>query len=200
MSKLPAKLQKALDLVLSGALSFKEIAKQCGFSADYLYQLVEGKEAHRTENGKIFYESYQKAQKQRDKEIRDLVKSNKKKAQKYVSEYLDAVSKQKGRVDHISTVTAVINALAKSTPNVEIGSFTYQKGLSPEDIFNEFKRLSGNREIASLGRTVQEASAGRAGEIPLASGARNRITQEPEDTVLPAEPEIGPVSPESEPD
>jgi hypothetical protein len=199
MEKLPGKYQKALDLIISGALSYKDIATQCGFSADYLYQLVEGKEANRTKNGKLFYESLQKYEKQRDKEIKDIIKSNKKQCHMLINEYLGQVAKKKGRIQHIGALTGVANALSKSTPNVEIGSFSYTKGLSAEDITNEWKRLQGIGRGSANRSRISGLTPGGAGESPMAEGAGDTAPEESEDTILPAEREAGPLPSGEEP-
>jgi hypothetical protein len=183
---LPPKYQKALELVIEGSLSYKQIADKLGFSADYLYQLVEGKEANRTASGKLFYESLQEHDKARDKEIRDLIKNNKKLCQRLLNEYLGRVGKKKNNDSEIPLVTSITNALAKSTPNIEIGSFTFQKGLSPDDIYGEFKRLTG---LTSDRGAIQGASARGTGEIPVAPRPRVATAQESEDPILPTEPE-----------
>jgi AraC-like DNA-binding protein len=174
--KLPPKYQKALDLILhDNSFSIKQIAQQVGLSPHTLYGLVEGKEQDSA--GKLFYETLQKHEKQRDKEIRDLVKKNKKLCQRYINEYLAHILRKSGRTKEIHTMTTIANALSKSTPNVEIGSFTYQKGLSPEDIYAEFKRLTG---LTSERRAVSGTSKGGTGKIPVAPRPRTPIEEEPE--------------------
>ena len=194
---LPEKYRKALQLIEDGKLSYRSIANQCGIAERTLYDLVEGKIEKHGNYGKNFYKALQEAGKRKDKQIRELIKSNKFLSQAFLNDYLAQISQKKDRKKAIYMITKVINALAKSTPSVQIDSFTYQKGLSPEDIYNEFKRLSG---LASDRRTISGSAARRTGEIPLAPGAGDRITEEPEDPILPAEPETGPIPPEPEHD
>jgi len=182
--KLSPKYLKALQLLEDNTLSIKDIAAQCGIATDSLYELHEGRLEKWGPEGKLFYEKIQELGKRKDKQIRDLVKKNKILSQRLVNEYLGEITQEKNKTKKnkaIYQVTKIVNALAKSTPNVEIGSFTYQKGLSPEDIYAEFKRLSG----LTLDRSaVQGASTGRAGEIPVAPRPRTAITEEPEDPIL----------------
>ena len=192
-NKLTPKYQRALDLIVEGSFSYKQIAQQVGLSPDTLYGLVEGKEAEKNAAGKLFYETLQKFDKQRDKEIKDLIKKNKKLCQKYINEYLGVVMLKKGRTKEIAMMTTIANALAKSTPNVEIGSFTYTKGLAAEDIANEWKRLQGIRRGSVDRRGVSGLTSGGTRESALAAGARDTAAQEPEDTLLRAEPETGPI-------
>ena len=180
--QLPAKYVRALELLELGNISYKDIAKQSHIAESQFYDLIEGNSIQYGELGRMFNDELEKLHKRRDKEIRDLTKKNKKSTQYLIDRYLCEAHKRK-KVDQslISTLTSIANALSKSTPNVEIGSFSYTKGLSPEDIYAEFTRLSG---LAHERGAIQAADSGRAGEIPLRSGSGSAVTQEPEDPIL----------------
>ena len=164
---LPEKYVKAISLIEVGKLSYRDIAATCDIREKTFYTLIEGtyEEANIQT---LFTAELEAAYKRIDKETRHLVKKNKKNIQIIMDRYL-SLGVQRKNVDPslISTVTSIANAISKSTPNVEIGSFTYQKGLSPEDIYAEFKRLTG---LASDRGAVSRLAVGGTGEIPVAPG------------------------------
>lgn len=139
---LPAKYQKALKLIGEHELSYRKIAKMCGIGEDTLYELVEGKVEKHGNIGRKFYEELRATEKRRDKEIRVLVNSNKIITFRLINDYLKQVSQEKNLDRYIGMLVTIANCLAKYYPRVEIESVTYKKGLSPEDIFLEFQRLT----------------------------------------------------------
>jgi len=195
---LPEKYRKALQLIEAGNHSYREVARLCGIGEASFYDLVEGKAKNNDRVQELFSKELTEISRRLDKEIRDLVKNNKKSTQYLINNWL-ADQKHKKKVDTkmMSTLVSVANALSKSTPNVEIGSFTYQKGLSPEDIYAEFKRLSG---LASQRKPVSGSAPRRTREILMASRPGIAAEEEPKDSLLRAEPETEELSPEREPD
>jgi predicted DNA-binding protein YlxM (UPF0122 family) len=178
---LPEKYRKALSLLEDGNSSYGEIADKCGIPRETLYDLIEGRCDDYGTIGDKFTASLNEINKRRDKEIRDLLKKNKKGILYIIDKWICDNKNLKNHNKVMSTVTAVANALSKSTPNVEIGSFVYQKGLSAEDIYGEFKRLTA---IASDRGPVQGTPEGRTGEVPLAPRSRVAVAEESEDTIL----------------
>lgn len=195
---LSEKYRKALSLLEAGNHTYSEVATLCGISKESFYDLIEGSAKNNATVQAAFTQQFSEIQKRRDKEIRDLVKKNKKNTQELIDRWLiDQKKTKKIGIMLMPTVVSVANALSKSTPNVEIGSFVYQKGLSPEDIYGEFKRLTG---LASDRGTVQGPSAGGTGEIPVVIGPRASVAEESEDPVLPAESQTGSISQVYSPD
>jgi hypothetical protein len=184
---LPEKYQKALSLLADGKLSYREIAIACNINVDEFYGLLEGTNTKSPHVQEKFTEEYERIVKQIDKDIRKLAKSCRKQTLYLLNTFLSKHQDIK-KSDHntVRALTSIANGLSKVTPNIEIGSFSYTKGLSPEDIYAEFKRLSG---LASDRGTIQSTSTGGAGEISLPPGSRGAVTQEPEDPILPTEPE-----------
>lgn len=184
---LPEKYRKALQLIEAGNHSYREVARLSGIGEASFYELIEGRAKNNPHVQEKFTAELNEISRRRDKEIRDLIKKTKKTTYYLIDSWLNDQKKLK-KVNNqlMPTVISVANALAKSTPNVEIGSFVYQKGLSPEDIYGEFKRLTS---IASHGGAVSGAPKGGAGEIPLAPRPRVAAAEESEDSILPAEPE-----------
>lgn len=184
---LPEKYCKAIALIEQGKLTYRDIAQKCGISVSNFYDLIEGNYKKQGTLQQKFTEKLEEVNKRRDKEIRNLSKNCRKKTLYLIDDYLtkhNGVGKNDTSL--VSSLTSIANCLAKVTPNVEIGSFTFQKGLSPEDIYAEFKRLTG---IASDRGAVHGAPAGGTGEIPVAPRPRVAAAEESEDTVLPTEPE-----------
>ena len=196
---LDKKYLQALSLLEAGNLTYREIAKQCSINIDSFYNLIEGKSKDAPAVQAKFTGIFSEIQKRRDKEIKDLIKKNKKNTHELIDRWLtDQKRSKKIGIMLMPTVVSVANALAKSTPNVEIGSFSYTKGLSAEDIANEWQRLKGLAGSKVIGRGVSRLAQGRTGTSALVDGAGSTVTQEPEDTILRAEPEIGGLPPEQE--
>ena len=172
---LPKKYLDALNLISEGNLSFKQIAHTCNIGETTFYDLVEGNYTDGPLIQAKFTSALNDINKRRDKEIRDSIKSCKKKTYYLIDSFL-ANFKSVKKTDEklISTLTSVANALAKSTPNVEIGSFSYTQGLSAEDIIHEFNRLTA---AAFERRGLQRANQGGSGQIPDSTG-QNRIAEE----------------------
>lgn len=196
---LDPKYLKALSLLEAGNLTYREIAKQCSINIDTFYHLIEGDYKDSSAIQAKFSAALSEIHKRRDKEIRDLVKKNKKQTHELIDRWLiDQKGRKKVTNKLMPTIVSVANALAKSTPNVEIGSFSYTKGLSAEDLVNEWKRLQGIGRGSANRNRVPGFTAGGEGESPVVEGTRDTVAQEPEDTVLRAEPETRGISPEQE--
>jgi hypothetical protein len=186
---LDKKYLQALSLLEAGNLTYREIAKQCSINIDTFYHLIEGDYKDSSAIQVKFTAALSEIHKRRDKEIRDLVKSNKKETHLLINRWvLDQKRRKKVGNKLMPTIVSVANALAKSTPNVEIGSFSYTKGLSAEDLVNEWKRLQGVGRGSANRSRVSGLTTGRERESLMAEGAGNTAPQEPEDTVLRAEP------------
>ena len=169
------KYKKALNLISEGNLTYREIAIGCKINIDNFYDLIEGSFNSAPEVQRQFTEEFEKIIKQVDKDIRKLAKSCRKRTlyllDCYLKKHTDVGKKDTSTV---KTLTSIANGLSKVTPNVEIGSFSYTKGLSPEDIYAEFRRLSG---LASDGQPVQEPSTAGSGEVPVPPRARGSIKE-----------------------
>ena len=179
---LPERYRKALALIEAGELSHKDIASSCGIPLELFYSLCDGTAKNYGTIQEKFTEEYERISRQMDKDIRKLAKSCRKKTlyliYSYLTKHKDVKKTDKSLV---STLTAIASGLSKVTPNVEIGSFSYTKGLSAEDIYAEFKRLNG---LASDRGAVQAPSEAGTGEVSLPPGPRGAVTEEPEDPIL----------------
>lgn len=193
---LPEKYRKALQLIEAGNHSYREVARLCGIGEKSFYDLVEGRAKANDRIQEMFTKELTEITRRVDKEIKDLIKKNKKTTHYLIDNWLtDQKRRKKVSGKLMPTIVSVANALAKSTPNVEIGSFTYQKGLSAEDIANEWKRLKGIADAGVDRRGVRGFTPGGTREGLMAEGAGDRAPEEPEDPILPAEPETGEFSP-----
>ena len=179
---LPDKYLNALVLIEQGDLSYKDIAKQVGLSADTLYELIEGKHEKHGQIGPEFGRLLSEIHKKRDREIRDLTKKNKKNTQYLIDRYLcDAKKRTKVSKPLVQTLTSIANALSKSTPKVEIGSLSYTQGISAEELAYEFKRLNaGSAGERPEGRTILETLGGGSTEVSLGEARIHQDSEEPE--------------------
>ena len=179
---------QALALIRQGDLSYREIAKQCKIDSSQFYDMIEGRAESYGKAGAEFHSELKKIEKELDKEIRKITKSNKKETQYLINKYLmDAKTKTKVSRPLVQTLTSIANALAKSTPKVEIGSLSYTQGISAEELIYEFKRLKGDTEVRPVGRGVQEVAGGGSEEVPVVEARIDPITEKSENPLLPAE-------------
>ena len=189
LDALPQKYQDALTLIEAGDLSYRDIAIQCGISPDTLYDLIEGKPEKYGNVGVMFCKELDAVYKRIDKDIRKLTKKNKKSTQYLLDQYLSKVKTRKSlSKDLVHTVVSITNALAKSTPKVEIGSFSYSTGISAEELVYEFKRLKGTGEMGPNRTGIPELVPGGQREIPVVEGPSSSIDEESENPLLPTEP------------
>jgi hypothetical protein len=175
---------EALRLIEEGRMSLKEIAASIGWSASYLYGLYEGADNVGT-IGQLFKAELTKLEKKNTDKIKQLSKSNIKKCLRLMDDFLSR-KLLAGVVsdDDAKLVATVHNSLAKSTPNVEIGSmqWNYTKGLTAEELIHEYNKLRSLAEGAPKRRGIPEAGSGEPGEIPSSFEPGGRINEESEGT------------------
>ena len=163
LTELSPKHLQALELIRVGEHSYREIAKKVGMSEDVLYDLIAGDTAKVGSSASLFSAEVERILAEKTKEIRALTKATQKNLLCHFQEYSNAIKNKKPNKETLGMAVSITNALAKSTPNVEIGSFSYTKGLSVEDLVNEFKRLKG---LGSDGRGVSPAFTRGTGSLP----------------------------------
>ena len=162
----------------------KEIAESLGWSEETLYKLLEGNVAVLGNTGALFKEELLKIQSRHTERIRYLTKETKTLGLRKMNEYLRSLTKRKADSKLVREVLSVMNTLSKSTPNVEIGQFSYTKGLNPEDLVNEFRRLSSVAKSAFVGKGVSGSQQGESGEIPVLVERRSELSEEPPTPLL----------------
>lgn len=163
LSELSPKHLQALELIRLGTLSYKQIAHAVGWSEPYLYDLIAGDTAKCGSSASLFAAEVDRIDAELMKKIKHLSKDVKQgilaKFDEYVKQYQGKKTNKQARREMCS----IMHAIAKVTPNVEIGSFSYTKGLSIEDIYNEFRRLKG---LGSDGRGVSPLTQRGTGALP----------------------------------
>jgi hypothetical protein len=159
---------KALSLMEQGNLSRKEIAKECGWGEDYFYDLCEGRIEKCGYTAELFKNEIKKIDKKKDDLSKSLIKANTVAAQELIQRTLSELkSKSKHKLEEKKLIATLTNALAKCTPNVSVSnlSFSYTKGLNPEELIYEFKRLKAIAECSPDRRRVPEVIEGGSGEL-----------------------------------
>lgn len=180
-AELTEKHWKALKLIEDGNLTIREIARTLDWNEDTLYELYEGRTEKHGKVAEAFQEELAKITSRNIKRIRELTKDSQVLALRVVNAYLRNNQKKKPDKSLVALCNTVLNALSKSVPNVQIDSFSYTKGLSAEDLINEFKRLRG---LASNGSRISEAFEGKPGEVPGTSEYGSTPEEEPEAPLL----------------
>lgn len=173
---------EALRLLEEGKLKIKDIAKQCGWSASYMYDMVEGKD-NCGKIGELFTQELKKLETINSNKIKRLLKDNKQLAMTVLSDYLrDKVAKGSIDDNEAKVVSTIVGSLGKMSPSVEVGSmqWNYTKGLTAEELVHEFNKLKSLAEGAPKLRGVPEANAGRPGVLSVLAESGSGTYEEPE--------------------
>jgi hypothetical protein len=185
---LNAKHWKALELIEEGALSLKEIAKACGLSYDYLYDLYQCDTTKTGTLGELFKSELDKITVRNSAKIRILVKDNKKLALAKMNDYLRLCQKEKPTPELAREMATLLNSLSK-TAGVEINQLNVYKGLNVEDLRNEFKRLSAIARHALDGEGVSRVGEGGSGSVLDTFRGGDSLPEESQDPILPTDGE-----------
>ena len=169
---------KALELIEEGQLSLKEIAKAIGLSYDHLKDLYQGDIARCGQTGELFKSEVNKITARNSARVKHLVKDNMKLALLKMNERLRELQAKKADPEMIKELTSILNSVSKSTPNVEIGSFSITKGLTAEEMIHEFKRLGSIARFSLVGKGVSGAKQGRPGILPVPAGDGSTVSEE----------------------
>ena len=164
---LKAKHWKALELFEESILTFKEIALTCNIAIQDIYDLFEGNAQRVGTVAHLFKAEADKITVRNAIKIRQLTKDNKKIALYMMNDRLKELKKKKTRNKLDSNeVSRILTTLTKATPSVEIGSFSITKGLTQEEIVEEFKRLNALAQFALERGRIQRSGKGKPGELP----------------------------------
>lgn len=182
---------KALELLKTTDLPVLEVAKKAGMSKDHLRDLMTGQE----KAGPIaqeFGQEFQKEMEAQDARIAKVQRSLKEtvftKLEAWTREHSITEENRKSFVD--------ISKVLQTGPTYNIGSVSYSKGLTPEEMVNEFKRLRALAESALGRKSVQGAEEGGSGVLSSSSGRGNEAEDGEEDTSVSAKSKARGVSQE----
>ena len=179
MAQLKTKHFKALELFEEGTLSLKEIAHAVGINISDFYDLVEGDTKSVGDTATLFRAEIEKITKRSNAKIKVLVKDTKKIALQLLNDRIRQLKSKSALTGPQRTeYMKALDTLSKVTPKVEIGSFAIHKGLSAEDLVNEFKRLSALARQSLNGGRVQSPQQGQPGTLPGSSAGGNRLPKE----------------------
>ena len=185
---------KALDLLQKTDLPIQEVAKQAGLNRQHLFDLIAGSE----KAGPVaqeFSAVYSKVVAEMDKRIALKSKTLRESLIGILSRWTEAncggtnLSK-----DKLKTVVDAVKALSSGQPTYNIGSVSYSKGLSGEDIVNEFRRLSALARSVLDGRRVSGLGKGRAGLLSPSSRRGDKVQEGAQAPSLLPESEAGTLS------
>jgi len=185
---------KALELLKTTDLPVIEIARQSGLSEFHLHDLIKGSE----KAGPVaqeFSAYYQKVIDNIDKETTLEAKMLRALVVKRLARWVEVATKAPQDMTQIARKQAIdiLNAL-KQQPTYNIGSVSYSRGLSPEDMVNEFKRLSALAESSLDARRIRSAGGGGPRILPAPAGRRNKAKEGEKTPSLRTEPEAGTLS------
>lgn len=176
--KLQSKHRLALKLIEEQNLTIKNIALQCGIGLDIMYDLYEGNSEKLGTIAHIFKAELQKIAHRQNKKINELLKGSKILALYKINEYLTIHKKSKANKALVYECTRILNSLAKSTPTVQIDSFSYTQGLTAEDLINEFTRLGAIAKNALVRERIPGSGSTGPGDVLGSPGRGDQIPKE----------------------
>jgi len=159
---------KAIKLLDEGNLTNEQVAHECGWSRDYLQQMIAGNVERGGQVALLFRAEVEKIEEKLEKSIKTLNKKNSEMVLGIMQRVLFNLQQKKTLTPREQSLLVHINtSLAKSKSSVHIGSlsYSYTKGLTPAELLHEFTRLKGIAEGSFNRRTVLEAPTGGAGEL-----------------------------------
>ena len=171
---------KALEL-LKNNMPVSEVVKQAGIQRSQIYDLIAGNE----KAGPVaqeFGQEFQKKMEEQDKRIAEIQKDLK----ETVFTKLRAWTKTNKITEGNRKSFVDISKVLQTGPVYNIGSVSYSRGLSAEEMINEFKRLRAASEGALDRRTVSSLIPQGPGVLPVLAGRGNQAEEGQEDPSLPA--------------
>lgn len=177
--ELQPKHWKALELFEEGVLSIRDIGKACQIDERSIYELFEGDAQRQGQVAHLFKSELDKITARTSAKIKTLSKNNQFNAHILLDERLKELKKNKVLTKEESLeVVKIMGVLNKATPSVEIGSMSFTKGLTAEELRGEFTRLTALAEQAVKSGGIRSLGAGGSGSIPELAPGRNRIPEE----------------------
>ena len=164
---LNAKHKQALNLLRENKVPVDGIARTCGFSPEYLKDLMEGK-PNTGPAGVLFSTEYKKVKRDISLRTRDNIDTLKERLVEDLLAWNEAINLQANGMPEMLTMSQVpekrriLGELNKATAGIEIEEFHYH-GLSGEDLINEFKRV----------KSLVQLTAGRP-RVPVSIAKRSR--------------------------
>ena len=162
------KHKKALELLKDGKLSISDVAKKSGISSDHLHDLLTGQE----KAGPVaqeFSAVYQKVMDDADKRINSKQKILKEQVFEVLTKWVAERKTKKLNEIETKSFTNIAKVL-QTGPVYNIGSVSYSRGMNPEEMLNEFKRLRATAEGALDRRTVLNPTSEGAGILSAPTG------------------------------
>ena len=154
--ELTPKHWKALELIEENILSYKQIAEAIGWTPDYLYDLIEGNERKTSGLVHLFQAELNKISQRWQTQEKKVNRSNRFRAQLLINDRLKVLKRGKVTKEQSLEITKIMAVLAKSTPNIEM-SLSYYKGLTKEELENEFKKFAAMATRAIKPGRIQTA-------------------------------------------
>lgn len=179
---LPSKYVRALELIESGNLTDKEISKACAIPMAELTDLISGRVERYGVNGDLFAAEMKQIQDRTAERVRFLAKDCTKLALQKVSEHLRIIQRDDMSDNNLKKLIAVINALGKTMPKIDIGQLNVQNnvfaGLTPFELQNEYRRLTNVARSLSQRKRLQLSAQGGTGEVLDAVESGDNLQEE----------------------
>jgi hypothetical protein len=193
-NQLTPKHWKALELLEENFLSHKEVAKAVGWSEAHLNDLINAQTSSTDKVGLLFRVELEKINKRIEHRIRTRTRNIRNTGAFILETALDSEAQmiKKGKKvdkDMLNKACRVLNTLGKMGGRLvnNFYSHNYQftyKGFTPEDLTNEFKRLSALAKQSLDGTRVSGTSEGEPGGIPPVNRTGDTLSEVEEDTLL----------------
>jgi hypothetical protein len=164
MVKLKPKHYKALELFEEGLLNIKEIAAACDIPTRSMYELFEGNQEKQGQLAVLFKEELARITQRTTAKIKEMTKDTKKLAIYQLNARLRELNARKKKtVVETKEICSIMNSLAKVTPQVDTMNISMTKGMTAEELVNEFKRLTALARYASIRKRIPRIEQGESG-------------------------------------
>jgi len=177
--QLSPKHWKALELIEEGSLSIKAIAQSVGWTDWHLYELMSGNTAKSGSVGELFYSELKKQHVRNASKVKHLFKDNQRLGLIKLNQRLRELKNKKPTEAITKEICKIMNSLGKAGPSVEINNNTLMfKGMTPDELRQEFSRLGTLARSALNGRGVSSPGEGRPGTLPSFDDGGSELQEE----------------------
>jgi hypothetical protein len=178
--QLSPKHWKALELIEEGSLPIKTIAATVGWQPMTLYDLMSGNTARTGSVGELFYSELKKQHSRNVSKVKHLFKDTQRLALIKLNQRLRELQELPPSKDTTAEITKIMNSLGKAGPSVEItnNSLTYTRGMTPDELRQEFSRLGTLARSALDGAGVSSPVAGRSRALPASDVGGSEVSEE----------------------
>ena len=158
----------ALRMYEEQTSDISQIANAVGWSKDHFYALRTGDVEKAGGTSRLFSEEWKKIEQKKEDQLKSLVRENSLSIQQLLKSVIEEFQKKKKLSPSEKRLLYLYNnSISNNKPSISVKSlsYSYTKGLTPEELIHEFKRLKNIAESSFDRRTIPETPAGGPGSV-----------------------------------